>query len=76
MCLAIPHQVVELLDEDQCLIRLGDTTQRCFVGLLDDLAVGDWVVVHAGFAIDRITEADAQENLRLIQRYLEPVDDA
>ena len=73
MCLGIPHQVVEVLDRDSCLIRLGGTTQHCFVGLIDELQVGDWVVVHAGFAIDKIAPDDAQANLELIERYLEPV---
>jgi hydrogenase expression/formation protein HypC len=75
MCLGIPHQVVEVLDADRCLIRLGSTTQHCFVGLVDDLQVDDWVVVHAGFAIDRIAPEAAAQNLALIERYLEPLAD-
>lgn len=71
MCLGIPHEVIEVLDEDRCLIRLGSSTQHCFIGLVDGLAVGDWVVVHAGFAIDKITAEDARENLRLIHAYLQ-----
>ena len=71
MCLGIPHEVLELIDQDHCLIRLGDSTQPCFTGLLEDLKVGDWVVVHAGFAIDKITAEDASENLRLIHAYLQ-----
>jgi len=74
MCLGIPHEVVEVLDEDRCLIRLGEVTQHCFIGLIEDLKAGDWVVVHAGFAIDKIAPEDAKANLRLIQTYLEPVD--
>lgn len=72
MCLGVPHEVVEVLDEDHCLIRLGGSTQRCFIGLVEDLAKGDWVVVHAGFAIDKIPRTEAIANLKLIARYLEP----
>jgi hydrogenase assembly chaperone HypC/HupF len=75
MCLGIPHEVVDVLDQDRCLIRLGGATQHCFIGLVDDLRVGDWVVVHAGFAIDKIAPEDARANLELIERYLEPVRD-
>jgi hydrogenase expression/formation protein HypC len=75
MCLAIPHQVVDVLDADRCLIRLGSATQHCFIGLVDDLRPGDWVVVHAGFAIDKIDPADAAANLELLTTYLEPVRD-
>jgi len=72
MCLGIPHEVVEVIDQDRCLIRLGEAKQHCFIGLVEDLKPGDWVVVHAGFAIDKIDPDDAKANLRLIQRYLEP----
>jgi hydrogenase expression/formation protein HypC len=72
MCLGLPHEVVDVLDADRCLIRLGNATQHCFVGLVDDLKVGDWVVVHAGFAIDKIAPEDARANLKLIEQYLEP----
>ena len=72
MCLGLPHEVVDVLDADRCLIRLGNATQHCFVGLVDDLKVGDWVVVHAGFAIDKIAPEDAAANLELIAQYLEP----
>ncbi|MDZ7708395.1 MAG: HypC/HybG/HupF family hydrogenase formation chaperone [Trueperaceae bacterium] len=72
MCLGIPHEVVDVIDQDSCTIRLGQATQHCFIGLIEDLKPGDWVVVHAGFAIDKIEPDDAKANLRLIQRYLEP----
>lgn len=72
MCLGIPHEVMEVMDADTCLIRVGDTSQHCFIGLVEDLKPGEWVVVHAGFAIDRIAREDAMANLRLIQTYLEP----
>lgn len=72
MCLGVPHEVVEVLDEDRCLIKLGGAVQHCFIGLVEDLKAGDWVVVHAGFAIDKISPEDAKANLELINQYLEP----
>lgn len=72
MCLGVPHEVVEVLDADRCLIKLGGAVQHCFIGLVDELQPGDWVVVHAGFAIDKIAPEDAQANLELIHQYLEP----
>lgn len=72
MCLGIPHEVVDVLDGDRCTIRLGNATQHCFVGLVEDLKPGDWVVVHAGFAIDKIAPEDARANLKLIETYLQP----
>jgi hydrogenase expression/formation protein HypC len=71
MCLGVPHQVVALIDEERCLIRLGSGVQPCFAGLVDELKPGDWVVVHAGFALDKISADDAAANLRLIEAYLQ-----
>jgi hydrogenase expression/formation protein HypC len=73
MCLGIPHEVVDVIDQDRCLIKMGGAPQHCFIGLVDDLKPGDWVVVHAGFAIDKISPEDAKANLLLLEKYLEPV---
>ncbi len=71
MCLGIPHEVVEVLDDDHCTIRLAGALHQCFIGLVEHVEPGDWVVVHAGFAIDKIAPEDAAANLALITQYLE-----
>ncbi len=70
MCLGIPYEIVEITDDDSAVLRLGDTTRHCFTGLLENLQVGDWVLLHAGQAIEKISAAEAQENLRLIHLYM------
>jgi hydrogenase expression/formation protein HypC len=70
MCLGVPHQVIEVIDPDTALVRIGSGVQRCFVGLLEPLRAGDWVVVHAGFAIEQITQHDARKNLDLIRQLI------
>ena len=65
----------EQFDRDQSRVKMGFLPN--YIGFnfgkqLDDLKVGDWVVVHAGFAIDKIAPEDAAANLELIGRYLEP----
>lgn len=70
MCLGIPYEVVEVQDQDSCLVKVGSGVQHCFTGLVDDVAPGDWLVVHAGFAVERITAEDARLNLDLITRYV------
>ncbi len=70
MCLGIPYEVIEVLDGESCLVRVGSGAHQCFSGLVDNVEVGDWLVVHAGFALEKITEQDAQENLALIERFL------
>jgi hydrogenase expression/formation protein HypC len=70
MCLGVPQEVLEVTGPEEVLVRVGSGVQHCFTGLLDDVRVGDWVVVHAGLAVEKITEADARENLRLINTWV------
>lgn len=76
MCLGIPYEVVEVQDQDSCLVKVGSGVQHCFTGLVDEVAPGDWLVVHAGFAVERITPEDARLNLELITRYVFGDEDA
>ena len=71
MCLGIPYEVLDVLDRDTCRIRIGTGAQACFTGLVEPVAPGDWLLVHAGFALRRIDPADARANLELIRRALE-----
>lgn len=70
MCLGIPYEVVEIIDQDSAILKLGNTTRHCFTGLLEEVKAGDWVLLHAGQAIEKISATEAQENLRLIQLYM------
>ena len=66
MCLGVPYEVLGLPEPERALVRVGSGTQLCFTGLVEDVQVGDWVLVHAGVVIERITDEDARENLSLI----------
>ncbi len=68
MCLGIACEVIEVEDRDSCLLRVGTGVQRCFTGLVDPVAPGDWLLMHAGFAVQRITPQEATANLELIRR--------
>jgi len=72
MCLAIPGQVLEIVDEENRLARVevAGVRRNVSVGLLDaegGVAGGDWVLIHVGFAISRVDEAEAAETLRLLE---------
>ena len=70
MCLAIPGQVLALCVDHPHLavVEVSKVRRKVNVGLLEDepLVVGDWVLIHVGFAMSRISEAAAQEQLRLL----------
>lgn len=70
MCLAIPGKIVELLDEDRDLavVEVLGVRRRVDLGLLQEHPpmAGDWVLIHVGFAMSKISEADALDQLRML----------
>jgi hydrogenase expression/formation protein HypC len=62
MCLAVPAQVIELRGEEEALVELGGVRILVSLALVDDVALGDFVVVHVGYALARI-DADAAARL-------------
>jgi hydrogenase expression/formation protein HypC len=70
MCLAIPGQVVALGPEPHlAVVEVSRVRRKINIDLLKDqpVAVGDWVLIHVGFAMTRISDRDAQEQLRLLK---------
>lgn len=72
MCLAIPGQVLEIVDESNRLAKVdvAGVKRNVSIGLLDDeeggVAVGDWVLIHVGFAIAKVDEEEAAATLELL----------
>ncbi|HRG72847.1 MAG TPA: HypC/HybG/HupF family hydrogenase formation chaperone [Thauera aminoaromatica] len=66
MCLAIPARIVELLDGDQCRVELGGVRKEISLALVDGAAVGDYVIVHVGYALTRLDPEEAAQTLALI----------
>jgi hydrogenase expression/formation protein HypC len=71
MCLAIPGQVVELFPDqpNAAMIDVVGVRRKVDLGLLqDDLPVkGDWVLIHVGFAMSKISEADAADQMSTLR---------
>lgn len=65
MCLAIPAQVVELHEGDQALVMLGGIRKEISLVLVDDVAVGDYVIVHVGYALNKLDPEEAERTLEL-----------
>ncbi|MHC4991010.1 MAG: HypC/HybG/HupF family hydrogenase formation chaperone [Planctomycetota bacterium] len=66
MCLALPAKIVER-EGEACWVVLGDTRMRVSLIMTPEAGVGSWVLVHAGFAIQRVSEEDALETWELIE---------
>jgi hydrogenase expression/formation protein HypC len=73
MCLGIPGRIVEILDEDLMLAKaeVGGVRRSINIGLVhhdgERVEVGDWVLIHVGFAMSKIDEAEARSNLRVLE---------
>ena len=65
MCLAIPAKVTER-DGDEGWVKLGDAKVKVNLMLTEEAGVGSWVLVHAGFAIQTLTEEDARETFEIV----------
>ena len=73
MCLAIPGQILELVDEPNrlALVDVAGVRRNVNVGLLDEggetAGPGDWVLIHVGFAISKVDEAEALATRKMLE---------
>ena len=70
MCLAVPGQVIELNGQNALVNILGNRTEAN-ISLIADVKIGDYIMVHAGYAIQKYEENEAKENLALIQSLIQ-----
>ena len=70
MCLAIPAQVVEFVDAESAIAKaeLSGVRRDVSLALCPEAAPGDWVLVHVGFALQRIDEEEARKTLALLEQ--------
>jgi len=65
MCLAIPARVVALPEPETALIDVAGVRKRISLALVDGVAVGDYVIVHVGYALTRLDPEEAQRTLEM-----------
>ena len=74
MCLAIPGQVIEIVDSENrlALVDVAGVRRNVNVSLLDEdgqsAQPGDWVLIHVGFALSKVDEEEAHATLRLLEK--------
>ena len=66
MCLAIPVQIKEILDEERAMASAGGILREINTALVDDLQVGDYVILHVGYALSKLDEAEAQQTIEVM----------
>jgi hydrogenase expression/formation protein HypC len=69
MCLAIPGQVVEIVSEEGCIAKVdvGGVRRNVNIALLDNVMVGEYVLIHVGFALSKVDEHEAIATLKLLE---------
>jgi hydrogenase expression/formation protein HypC len=71
MCLAIPGKIVEIVDEENQIakVEVGGVKRNINIGMLErnELNIGDYVLIHVGFAMSKVDEKEAEETLRLLR---------
>ncbi len=66
MCLAIPMKVIKIND-GLGIVELGGVKREISLQLVEDIKIGDYVIIHAGFAIQKLNEEEAEETLSLLR---------
>lgn len=74
MCLAIPAQISEINEDHMAIVDILGVTRECSLDLTPEAQIGDFVLVHAGFAIEVVSEEYAEETLDLIRSIPELAD--
>jgi hydrogenase expression/formation protein HypC len=73
MCLAVPGKIEKILGDNYAIADFGGVKKEICIDLVKDVRVGDYVNVHVGFAINKISEKEAKENSRIIREtYTDP----
>lgn len=72
MCLALPVEVVELLDAEQAIVELDGIRKQISLALVDGVQVGDYVILHVGYALTRLDPAEAERTLALFASQAAP----
>ena len=65
MCLALPVRVVELLPDSMAMVDLGGIRKSVSLALVDDVHVGDYVILHVGYALTKLDPEEAASTLAL-----------
>ena len=75
MCVAIPMKIKELKG-DEAVVELDGFEKTVNMMVVDDIKVGDYVMIHAGFAIQKVREEDARITLETLREYCEKIEEA
>lgn len=68
MCLSIPAKV-ESIEGEMAVVSVGGTTYNASLQMVEDIKIGDYVLLHTGFAIQKISEDEALQTLKIFEEF-------
>jgi hydrogenase expression/formation protein HypC len=78
MCLGIPGKIQEIYDDHgtkMAKVDFGGVSREVCIEVIPEAKPGDWTIIHAGFALNLLSEEEAQETLEILQQMAELADD-
>lgn len=67
MCLAHPAKVIDI-DNDNAIVELGEVKKQISLALVDNIKLGDYVLIHVGYALSKLSIEDAESTLKIMQQ--------
>ncbi|WP_022720317.1 HypC/HybG/HupF family hydrogenase formation chaperone [Rhodopseudomonas sp. B29] len=67
MCLAIPAEITRLLPDQMAVVSIDGVSKEISVALIEDPAIGDYVILHVGYALAKIDPEEARQTLELLR---------
>ncbi len=68
MCLSVPAQVISI-EGDIAIVSVGGTIMNANLNLVEDIKIGDYILLHTGFALQKIDEKEAMETLKIFEEF-------
>jgi len=72
MCLAVPARIVEIQEDGQATVDLDGVRMQISLALVDDVETGDYVIVHVGYALNRLDPEEAARTLAMFREASRP----
>jgi len=68
MCLALPAQIIQVLPENRAIVSLGGIQKDIALDLVENISVGDYVIIHVGYALTKLNQEEAEKTLQLMRQ--------
>lgn len=69
MCLAVPARITKILDDGMAMADIGGASKPVSLALVENVVVGDYVIVHVGYALSRMDPEEAEKTLKTFEEY-------